>query len=192
MSHYALSSVGTNPLSLAFVKSSLKITTTADDAFLTMLMSAVLFFGERYTGRDFRNNSWTTLHDEFSDRIVLRKTQLRDITSVRYWNQDTVSAQILVDSSVYYAKVEYGWGELVLKTDQEWPTDVDDREAEHRIEIIFRTLVSNEHIDAMKQAMIMHITYLYQNRGDCCEADAESVRASGAYLLYDQFRIARI
>jgi len=188
---YTLTTAGTHPLTLPEVKQALKLSTTKDDDFLTLLMSTVLFYGERYSGRDFRPNVWTLLLDAFESRICLRKSEVATITSVKYYDQTSTPVQQTVASSVYYLKKSPTWSEILLPTDQVWPTDVDNLQTEHRIEIIFTTVVPPLYEDASKQALLKHITYLYQNRGDN-ETPENAVRISGAAMLYDQFRIARI
>ncbi len=183
---------GDNPLSLATVKQALKLSTIKDDGFITSLMSAVIAFGEGYVGREFRANTFTVLLDVFSERIRLKKSQTTSITSIKYYDQSTPSSvQQTVSNNVYYLKQSKSWSDVILNTAQDWPTDVDDLQAEHRIEITFVTRADPEYLDLYKQSMIRHISYLYQNRGDC-EVDEKSVRLSGAAELYGIMGMPRI
>ncbi len=183
---------GDNPLSLATVKQALKLSTIKDDGFITSLMSAVIAFGEGYVGREFRANTFTVLLDVFSERIRLKKSQTTSITSIKYYDQSTPSSvQQTVSNTVYYLKQSKSWSDVILNTAQDWPTDVDDLQAEHRIEITFVTRADPEYLDLYKQSMIRHISYLYQNRGDC-EVDEKSVRLSGAAELYGIMGMPRI
>ena len=182
---------GDNPLSLATVKQALKLSTNRDDDFLTLLMSAVISFGEGYSGREFRSNTFTLLLDYFCERIRIKKSQTTSITSIKYYDQSTPSVQQTVADTVYYLKQSRSWSDIILNTAQDWPTDIDELQAEHRIEIEFVTRADPEYLDLYKQAMIRHISYLYQNRGDC-EVDDKSVKLSGASELYGIMGMPRI
>ena len=181
---YTRTSVGTNPVLLADVKAYLKQTATADDTLIQVFIDSAVEYGEAYTGREFRNNTWTLLIDDFADRIVLNKNPVDTITTVKYLLSTVLTT---IASSVYYLKKNTQCGEILLSEDQSWPTDLDD--IEHGIEIVFTTVVYQE-LNRIKDALYRHIAYLYTNRGDC-EVKAAG-KASGADSIYDQFRISRV
>ena len=141
-------------------------------------------YGESYTGRAFRVQTWTLLIDSFANRIVLNRNPIDTITTVKYILSGTLTT---IASTVYYLKKGVQCAEVLLREDQDWPTDLD--EIEHGIEVIFTT-VAYRNISQIKDALYRHIAYLYANRGDC---DTKSAgKASGADAIYDQFRIARV
>lgn len=182
---YVLKTPGTVPVDVAVMKAYMKVTTTADDGLITSMLSAATTWGENYTGREFRANTWTLLTDVFADRVCLDRAPVATITTVKYL-VDTVLTTIA--NTVYYLKKNLQFAEILLQEDQSWPTDLDDRE--HGIEIEFVT-ESYRDIDAIATAIKRHVSYWYSNRGDCsdCKTAAEG---SGVAMIYDQFRIDRV
>lgn len=181
---YERTDAGTSPVSLADVKSYLKITSTSDDTLIQLLIDSATEYGERYTGRAFRTQTWKLLIDAFANRIVLRRDPIDAITSVEYIVGGVLTT---IATSVYYLKKGVQCAEVLLQEDQSWPTDLDD--VEHGIEIIF-TVAAYHDLNSIKDALYRHIAHLYMNRGDC---DVKSAgRASGADMIYDQFTIVRV
>lgn len=181
---YELSVPGTLPITKESAKSYLKLETDADNATIQDMVATVVQFAERYTGRDMRPKTWKLWLDCFEDRILLRKSQVNSITSVKYMVDDSL---VTIATSVWYLKKGYQFSEILLKASQVWPTDID--EVESGIEIIFVTQ-EPRNIETYKTGMFEHLAYLYQNRGDC---DVESAaKKSGATEKYDQGRIPRI
>jgi len=211
---YELVSFGTSPVSLADMKTWMRETSTADDTLIQSLIDSATEFGEKYTGRAFRANQWKLLLDSFSDfgntserfqhdhigldvhpallptnsfseRIELRRDPVNAIDSITH----LVSASpVTITSTDYYLKKLTQSSEILLFDGKDWPTDTDDRE--QAIEVTFTTKAYrciNEIINAIK----LHVSNLYTNRGDCNDS-AKSASDSGATILYDQFRISRV
>lgn len=182
---YVLKTPGTVPVPLAEMKAYMKVTSSSDDDLITSMLSLATTWGENYTGREFRANTWTLLKDAFEDRICIRRSPVDTITSVKH----LVSASLVtVADSVYYLKDSTQFSEILLNEDQVWPTDTDNRE--QVIEIEFVTKAYRD-IDAIKTAIKRHVAFWYQNRGDCADCDA-AAKGSGVDLIYDQFRISRV
>jgi len=162
----------------------MKVTSNADDAMINLLIDSATEFGEKYTGREFRANTWKLLLDLFGDRITLNRNPVASIATVKHLVSDSL---VTVASSVYYLKDGVQCAEILLKENQAWPTDTDDRE--QAIEIIFVTEAyrSDKNIDI---AILEHVAFMYSNRGDCTVKD--SAKSSGATSFYDQFRISRV
>ncbi len=210
MQVYELISAGASPVSLATMKSFLKITNTVDDALIQVLIDAATEFGEKYTGREFRANQWKLLLDSFFDlsnsrhhdrhnSLEFKTLTLGRISSRIMLNRDPVdvvdSVQhlvdtdlVTVDSSIFYLKKNTQDSEILLFENQEWPDDTDNRE--QAIEILFTTK-AYRCINSIIEAIQMHVANLYINRGDCPDA-ASGAKDSGAIAIYNQFRIARI
>ncbi len=182
---YALSAAGTVPVSLADMKAYMKVTASSDDALITSMLSAATTWGEKYTGREFRPNTWRLLKDAFEDRICLRRAPVASITSVEHL---VAGSLVTVAGSVYYLKKSLQFSEILLNEDEDWPTDTDERE--QVIEIVFVT-ASYRDADAIASAIKRHVAFWYANRGDCV-GSADAANKSGATMLYDQFRIDRV
>lgn len=182
---YELSAAGDPPISRQQVKDWLKIATTADDVLISGLIETAVVFGENYTGREFRANTWTLKLDCFTTRIELRRDPVASITSIGY--DDSAGDAQTVSSADYYLKKDVQLSEILLVPDSEWPTDVSEAEQFITVTFVTEAYRSDENI---RDAMLRHIAHLYENRGDCSTEDA--AKASGAAIIYDQFRIARI
>ncbi len=189
---YELTKTGQDPVLLKQMKAYLKVPNSADDNILLNLISSVTAWGEKYTGREFKANEWTLFVDQFSTRILIDRSPVDTITSVENLVND---ALVTIPTSVYYLKTNQVCSELLLKVDQEWPTDTD--EIEHGIQIKFITKAYNKAIDEIRNAIKRHVAYMYYSRGDCPEtgfglADNNSAELSGAKAIYDSFKILRI
>jgi len=190
---YSLEAVGTPPVSLTDMKAYMKVTSASDNDLITSMIEAATRWGENYTGRDFRVNTWKLLKDEFESRICLRRDPVASITTVEHLVSGSLVA---VSSSVYYLKKNIQSSEILLNADQEWPTNTDDRE--QVVEITFDTEAYHD-IENIITAIKRHVAFWYQNRGDCsngsgsggCDCQSAAV-GSGVTITYDQFRISRV
>lgn len=190
---YVLKTAGTVPVLLDHMKAYMKVTASADDDLITSMLSSATTWGENYTGREFRANTWTLFTDEFADRMGLMRAPVASITSVKYLVSDVLTA---IADTVYYLKKNLQFAEVLLKEDQAWPTDTDARE--HAIEIEFVTETYRD-VDAIKTAIMRHVAYWYSNRGDCAASSGsagcscgDAAKGSGVTAIYDQFRIDRV
>ncbi len=181
---YELTSAGPLPIKLKEAKDYLKVDGDTDNKVLQDMIATVVQYAERYTGRDMRSKTWKLVTDCFEDRILLRKSSVAAVTSVKY----SVSGSLVtIATSVYYLKIGHQFSEILLSDGQIWPTDLDDIES--GIEIIFGTGTAR-YSETMKIGSLEHLAFLYQNRGDC---DVNSAaKKSGATEKYDQGRIQRI
>src|SRR5947208_3669393 len=68
---------------LANVKSRLGITTSADDALLTLLMSSADQWISNYCGRDFGGGTYTEYHPGGSEFVHLRNFPVESVTTVK-------------------------------------------------------------------------------------------------------------
>jgi hypothetical protein len=168
------------------VKPYLKDPPDEDNGLIQLMISAVQQYAEGYMGVDLRARTWKLFLDSFETRICLKKSRVASVTTVQY-TLATVLTTII--STTYYLKIGTQFSEILLKDDKSWPTDGDDKVKEATIEIVFVTKIP-EKIDGYKLAMLKHIAYLYQNRGDITTEDA--AKKSGAAFFYNQNRIVRV
>ena len=196
---YSLKAAGPIPVTLAEAKPYLKIPSTieADDDFITSLLESAADFAEKYTGRELRANTWTLFLDVFSDRICLRRDPIASITSVKFLDDTSPTAvQRTVPASTYYLKKGVQASEILLQPDQEYLDELTPattlNEREQSIEIEFLT-EAYRCLAQAKTGILRHFAFLYENRGDCDpENAADSAKRSGASILYDSLRIARV
>lgn len=183
---YTTKSSDTAPVSVSDMKSYLKDPPATDDTLIQVLINAVTKDGEKYTRRSFRIQTFTLLLDAFANPIELRRFPVDAITFVKYL---VSGSQVTIASSIYWLKNLQQKSEIRLDIDQEWPTDIDERE--QGIEIEFTTTEYAEYADEITLAIYRHVAYLYSNRGDCEDLETTG-KISGANGIYDQFRVARV
>lgn len=182
---YELKTAGTSPLDLAVAKSFMKVSSASEDALIQSLIGAATEWGQKYTGREFTDNTWKLLLDEFTDRITLNRDPVETITSIKYLVSDVLTAVL---GSKYYLKKLVQCSEILLVANESWPTDIDDREQAIEIEFVTKSYYcESEILEALKR----HVAYLYSNRNDCPEMK-EAASSAGSTFIYDQFRISRI
>jgi uncharacterized phiE125 gp8 family phage protein len=186
---YELVGKGTQPVSLAEIKTYLGVTNTASDALLQSLLDACTAWGQSYTGREFSDNDYILHIDCFEDRISLRKNPIDSITTVKY---SVAFSLVTIASTVYYLKNGVQLSEILLKPDQIWPTDGD--EIEQGIQIAFKTkAVDDLKLDMAKTAIKRHTAYMFENRGDCGDCGSCAGKdAAGVTSIYDYMRIPRV
>lgn len=182
---YKFVSAAAAPVTVSEMKSFLRVSTTADDVLIGLMIDAATQWGESYTGRSFRAVTWQLLLDEFCDRIEIRRDPVDTITHVKHLVDDV---QVTVASSVYYLKSLTQTSEILLVENQAWPTDTDSREQAIEIEFVTNSYYK---ADLIVAAIKQHVAHWYRNRGDCFDA-AHAARDSGAMMIYNQFRIERV
>lgn len=182
---YQLVSAEASPVTLADMKSYLKISTTADDFLIQSMIDAATEWGEKYTGRDFRAITWDLLLDCFAERIALRRDPVASITSVKHL---VSGVQVTVLADTYYTKKLVQFSEILLNVDKCWPTDTDDREQAIEIQFVTKGYFCQESIIG---AIKRHVAFWYRNRGDCADCD-KAAEQTGVKLIYNQFRISRV
>ena len=187
---YTLTVPGTMPVSVGQFHDYVRLphTMTADDATIATMIAAATVWSEKYTGRDFRDNTWELTLDQFSTRICLRRDPVVSISSVTYLKGDV---ETTVPASIYYLKKNVQTSEILLEDGSEWPSDGDEITAgrEAGIKVTFVTepySCEGELLHAVNQI----VANLWSERGDCTTGDA--AKQSGAVSVLNQFRIARI
>lgn len=179
-----------SPIALAELKIQTKIDwdDTAHDEWLTdFIIAPVVQFAENYTGRSFITRTFKTTRDCFASLIVLKKAPFNSLVTFKYINtSDTLTD---VPSDDYYT-IKKTYGEIKLSPNQSYPSDL--TEKLNGIEIIFTAGYGAAKADVpadLKKAMLQHATFLYQNRGDCCDAKIccppESKTIYDSYVILD-------
>lgn len=159
------------PITLAEVKTALRIDGTDYDSILTPLIKTARQIGEKITGRDFVNKTWKLYMDDFpssdSEGIKIEKSMLQSISSIKYYINDVLTTY---SSSNYYKTYDTNYSWIYLVDGQSYPV-IDDRK--QAVEIIFVSGYGASASDvpqAIKQALISMVVALYENAGDCAES----------------------
>lgn len=185
---YNLLTLGTSQITLAEMKSYLRVTNTVDDSLITNMIATATNWGENYTGRSFNVEDYSLAIYNFTSIIEIRRSPVDAVTSIDYIDTDG-NAQV-VSTDVYYVKRQRQWSYIILKDGQEWPTDV--RDQIDSIDIKFSTTTMQPNLQNLaNEAVIRTVAYWYRNRGDCSNCNCAAINA-GVTGIYDQFRIVRI
>lgn len=184
---YRLSGVkGASPLTVDDAKGYMKVTTAVEDTVISDIIDGATTWGERYTGREFRVNTWVLTLDHFTDSIIINRDHVNTINNIKYYVDDVL---ITIPDTVYYLDIHQSYSELHLKSGQIWPTDGDDRD--DAIKVNFDTKAYHD-IEVVKLALYRHVSYLYANRGDSESGIEEAASKSGAKELYNLMKVIRI
>jgi hypothetical protein len=189
----------TEPVSLADVKTFLRIDGTNDDAILTMLIASARRSAEEYTKRAFITQTWKLVMDRFAEvdidppagyynaptpflvngtqSIQLSRQPIQSITSVKTTN--TGNAQTTVNTNVY--TLDIATGRILLNEGYSWPSDL---RARSSVEITFVAGYGATAAvpDPLKQGIMQHVAASYTNKV-CADIPA------GSKSLYDGFRL---
>jgi len=178
------------PLTVNYVKDYLRISSADDDVLIGDLITTARNFGEQYTGRDFINKTYVCYLNSFPfayAEIEIRKSKLTSITSIQYYKDDVLTT---IDSSIYYFTDNNEYSSILVKDDQSWATDADNRKQAVKITFVSGYgATANDVPQGIKTAMLAHIANMYENRGDCSDCDI-AFKNSKAGSLYSSYRLS--
>ena len=159
---------------------------TSSDSLIDLLTAGVTQFAENYTGLTFINQEYRTTRDFFTSSFELRRAPLVSISSILYWDVDSVLRSVA--STVFGEMTEQGYSRVVLKSGQSWPSDKR-TSADDSIFIKFIAGFGTTETDIpadIRMALLAHIVSAFTKAGDCCD---EGVIPSTALDTYKQRRI---
>lgn len=134
----------------------------AEDVILAALVTAAREACEDYTRTSFYTQSWDLVLDEPGYCIDLPRPPLVSVTSINV--TDDLGAETIVDPLSYRVDIISEPGRVFLKPGYSWPYYTD--RAGFRIRYIAGIDDTDLIPSALKQAILMLVNYLYQNRGD--------------------------
>ncbi|MBZ9674548.1 head-tail connector protein [Mesorhizobium sp. ES1-1] len=190
----------TEPVSLADVKTYLRIDNSADDAVLTILIAACRRSAEEYTKRAFISQTWQLTMDRFGVEIVpppgfhvaptpflvdgsqtiqLSRQPIQSITSIK--TTDSANAETIVSTATY--ALDKDAGRVLLNSGYSWPTSL---RANAAVKILFVAGYGDAAAtvpEPIKQGILQHVAASYTAKvcGDIPE---------GSKSAYDAFRLA--
>ena len=159
MIRYQIVSHGPMPITLSEAKLFLKVDTTADDSVITNIIEQVVMFAEVHTSRELRPNQWYGITDEFDS--VLTKNPVSQIDQIDYVN--ATGAISIVPLTTYQLKKQLLESKVILAYGMTWPSNIGN--VVDPIRIAFSTS-ANSMLPIVKQDMLRHIAWEYENRGD--------------------------
>lgn len=112
----------TEPISVSEAKAHMRIDSTADDNYITALITAVRIVTENLTGRSLVTTTWDYFLSDFpcGDEILLRRPKLQSVTSLKY--KDTDGIETTWGASNYIVDGNSDPGRIVLTYGNTWPS----------------------------------------------------------------------
>jgi hypothetical protein len=114
----------TLPINLAEAKEHLKVEDDNSDTYISLLIANVVNFAEKYTKRDFITKKYRTYIDCFFEPIIIRRSKLVDIDSIKYLKDGSLET---VDSSIYYFTDDTDFAQIRVEDSKDFPSDFDTR-----------------------------------------------------------------
>ena len=147
------------PVSVSELKAHLRVTHSADDAYLGELATAAREYAEQQTGRALAEQTREYTADAFPSNGVLRLgfAPVVSISSVKYL--DEAGAEQTLAATVYTVDTQSEPGALVLKVDRAWP-DTAKLPAAVRVRYVCGTTAR----PLLKQAVIFIAAHWYEQR----------------------------
>lgn len=150
------------PVSVDEAKAHLRLETTADDTYVTELISAAREWVEGHCWRGFVTQTWELVLEQFPDcdHIVLPKGQLDSIVSLTYVDADGVTQT--ADPSLYVADTVSKPGRLVLAYGESWPSTRCQWDA---VKVQYKVGVGASSVPkSVKQAVLLLVSQMYEHR----------------------------
>jgi len=158
-----LTDATTEVLTLAEIKTFLRIDGNDFDGILTPFIKVSRQIGENITGREFVEKEFKLYLDTFPqcNGIEVKRSKLKSITSIQYYDIDNTLQTL--SSADYYFINDADYSSIYINNDKTFPTTYERKQA---VIITFKADYPNRP-EAIKQACLSVCSYLYENSGDC-------------------------
>lgn len=176
---------------LATLKSWLRIPVAdvSEDTILDLLVLQAVGCFEAISRRTLMNTEFKTFRTCWFQFYELRKSILVSIEEVSYNDED--ESPVIVDSTNYYSNLEDAYSNIIFTDLFTFPAKSDRADS---IQISFTAGLAalTENVPAdIQMALMEHVAFLYENRGDCACDDITSVPAS-AMKIYRSYKIEEL
>ncbi len=143
--------------------------TSIEDTYISTLITIAREYCEDYQHRALTTQTWDLILDKFpsdSDYIEIPLPPLQSVTSVKYIDYAGVSATMTAGLSGYFVDTDNEPGRVCLSYGVSWPSFSEYPYGAIRIHFVAgHTGVAPDVIPKKtKQAMLMLISYMYENR----------------------------
>jgi uncharacterized phiE125 gp8 family phage protein len=203
----------TEPITLTEVKDSLRITTTAQDTFLTQCITDARIYAENYTGRKFitqtivgyadnftgNRDNWFTgfrqgseldLYAKGERKITLDWAPVSSVSQVDTVDIDNTET-VYASSNYYLDNYDDDMKPSIQVNDNTTIINISLR-SQNAIKVTYIAGYGANASDvppAIRRGLIMLVGHLYTNRGDC---DGDCVTKSGANQYLDQYKLESV
>lgn len=166
----------TEPVSLTEAKLHLRLDIDDDDTLVTALIQTAREEAEQLTRRALITQTWDLVMDDWpaSDGITLPLGQLQSVTGVYYTDDNAVTYTL--SSSLYLVDTYSEPGRLRLKSGETWPSDSLAAVNGVRVRFVAGYTSASMVPAPIRQAMLLRIGDLYENREDTIAGAGQSVQ----------------
>jgi len=186
--YFVITPPAETPISVTEAKAFMRIDFDTDDTLIGNLIEAAVECGQSITRLVFIKTEFRTFRNGFGEvrsftaggelPLVLRKSPFIATTLFTYKDADNVVVTLIKDTD-YFEEIVADYSNSRVQS------------------IIIEFEAGFENAAAVPQdiktALLQHVTFLYENRGDCdCACDDKSAASSGAMAIYQKRRILEI
>lgn len=179
------------PVSTSEAKSHLRVDTTADDTYIGTLITVARQNVESHLRRSLINQTWEVVLDAFPAGVIrLPKPPLASVTSIKY--TDDEGNESTYSSANYVVDTDTEPGRVVLKSGQTWPAVTLAAANGVRVRYVAGYGAAGSNVpQAIRQAILLVIGSLYENREDVLVAQGVSIGVLpfGVVALLAPYRI---
>jgi uncharacterized phiE125 gp8 family phage protein len=181
----------TEPVSLAEAKLHLRVTTDTDNTLITSLISAARIHCENITNRALASATFELVMDTFPEKIVLPMSPVESITSIKYTDSDGIETTLAATEYILYTSEP---AVVIPDYDVSWPSFTEYPLGAVKVRYVagYRAASTDAslHIpEAIKQAILLIISTLYENRENIVIGQTIANIPMGAEALLQPFRI---
>ncbi|TXH19317.1 MAG: hypothetical protein E6R03_00720 [Hyphomicrobiaceae bacterium] len=178
------------PFSLAEAKEHLRVIDGDDDFYIQWLIERVATIAEQITRRSLYTTTWKLIDDCFPTReIFLPNPPLQSVTHIKYYDFNEV--QRTIDSSEYQVDIISEPGRVVPAPSLTWPQTAPGRINSVEIQFVTGWERRHEIPDALKQAMLYHLSYAYDVREPMVAGMGSTELPMNLMAMYSLQRVLR-
>lgn len=179
------------PVSTSEAKAHLRVDTTADDTYIGTLITVARQNVESHLRRALISQTWEVVLDAFPAGVIrLPKPPLASVTSIKYTDDEGVEATY--SSANYVVDTDTEPGRVVLKSGETWPAVTLAAANGVRVRYVAGYGAAGSNVpQAIRQAILLVIGSLYENREDVLVAQGVSIGVLpfGVVALLAPYRI---
>ena len=179
------------PVSTSEAKAHLRVDTTADDTYIGTLITVARQNVESHLRRSLITQTWEVVLDAFPAGVIrLPKPPLASVTSIKYTDDEGNESTYSSDNYVVDSDTEPG--RVVLKSGQTWPAVTLAAANGVRVRYVAGYGAAGSNVpQAIRQAILLVIGSLYENREDVLVAQGVSIGVLpfGVVALLAPYRI---
>jgi uncharacterized phiE125 gp8 family phage protein len=173
------------PVTLAEVKTLLRIDDNDDDNLISSIITAIRQRAEEWTRRSFLTQTWTLWLDEFPFRsgntmnklngrvIIIPRPPMQSVVFIKTYDSD--NSTVTFDASDYFVDIASSPGRVALNDNSSWPTSLRKFSA---VEVEFIAGYGSSASDVpegIKQGMLQWIKLLFANKSKLYESDESTL-----------------